>query len=129
MNIPEGLFYTKEHEWIKIEGNIGTIGITDYAQSALGDVTFVELPQVGDELKQFETFASIESVKAVSDVYAPISGKVTKVNAQLSTSPEFINQSPYEQGWLVVIKIFDEKEKDNLMSAAEYKQYLEGLSA
>jgi len=129
MNIPEGLLYTKDHEWVKIEGNLGTIGITDYAQSALGDVTFVELPQVGDELKQFEPFASVESVKAVSDIYAPMSGKVIKLNEQLSTSPELLNQSPYEEGWLVVIEISDEKEKENLMSAAEYKQYLEGLSA
>ncbi|MDL1970163.1 MAG: glycine cleavage system protein GcvH [Candidatus Desulfofervidaceae bacterium] len=129
MNIPEGLLYTKEHEWIKIEGDTGTIGITDYAQSALGDVTFVELPQMGDELKQFEPFASVESVKAVSDIYAPMSGKVIKLNEQLSTSPELLNQSPYEEGWLVVIEISDEKEKENLMSAAEYKQYLEGLSA
>ncbi|MCD6319492.1 MAG: glycine cleavage system protein GcvH [Candidatus Desulfofervidaceae bacterium] len=129
MDIPEGLLYTKEHEWIKIEGDTGTIGITDYAQSALGDVTFVELPQMGDELKQFEPFASVESVKAVSDIYAPMSGKVIKLNEQLSTSPELLNQSPYEEGWLVVIEISDEKEKENLMSAAEYKQYLEGLSA
>ncbi len=125
MNIPTSLLYTKEHEWIKIEGNQGMIGITDYAQAALGDVTFVELPKVGDELRQFETFATIESVKAVSDVYAPMSGKVVKVNERLETNPELINQSPYEEGWLAVIEIADESEKDNLMTAEEYRKYLE----
>ena len=125
MNIPTSLLYTKEHEWIKLVGNQGVIGITDYAQAALGDVTFVELPKVGDEIRQFETFATIESVKAVSDVYAPMSGKVVKVNERLETNPELINQSPYEEGWLAVIEITDESEKDNLMTAEEYKKYLE----
>ena len=125
MNIPTSLLYTKEHEWIKLVGDQGVIGITDYAQAALGDVTFVELPKVGDELRQFETFATIESVKAVSDVYAPMSGKVVKVNERLETNPELINQSPYEEGWLAVIEITDESEKDNLMTAEEYKKYLE----
>ncbi len=125
MNIPTSLLYTKEHEWIKLVGNQGMIGITDYAQAALGDVTFVELPKVGDELRQFETFATIESVKAVSDVYAPMSGKVVKVNERLETNPELINQSPYEEGWLAVIEIADESEKDNLMTAEEYRKYLE----
>jgi len=127
MHIPEGLFYTKEHEWIKIENNLGEIGITDYAQNALGDVTFVELPKIGDKIKQFEPFASIESVKAVSDVYAPMSGKVIKINEKLSTSPELINKSPYEEGWLIVIEIADKKEKENLMSAKDYKKYLEEI--
>jgi glycine cleavage system H protein len=127
MNVPDGLFYTKEHEWIKIEDNLGTIGITDHAQDALGDVTFVELPKIGDTIKQFEAFASIESVKAVSDVYAPVSGKIIKINEGLLKSPELINQSPYENGWMVVIEIYDEKEKGNLMSASEYKKYLEGI--
>jgi len=125
MNIPTSLLYTKEHEWIKLIGKQGIIGITDYAQAALGDVTFVELPKVGDELRQFETFATIESVKAVSDVYVPMSGKVVKVNERLETNPELINQSPYEEGWLAVIEITDESEKDNLMTAEEYKKYLE----
>lgn len=128
MEIPEGLLYTKEHEWIKIEGNLGTIGITDYAQNALGDITFVELPKVGDEVKQFEPFASVESVKAASDIYAPMSGKVVKLNEKLSTSPELINSSPYGDGWIAVIEISDEKEKENLMTAEEYKKYVEELS-
>ncbi|AMM40049.1 Glycine cleavage H-protein, subgroup [Candidatus Desulfofervidus auxilii] len=127
MNIPDGLFYTKDHEWIKIEDGLGTIGITDYAQDALGDITFVELPEIGTEIKQFETFASVESVKAVSDVYAPMSGKVIKINQKLSTSPELINKSPYEQGWLVVIEIYDESEREKLMRSKDYQKYLEGL--
>jgi len=127
MDIRENLLYTKEHEWIKIEGNLGTIGISDYAQSSLGDVTFVELPKIGNEIKQFEPFASVESVKAVSDIYAPMSGKIIKINEKLSTSPELINQSPYEKGWIAVIEISDEKEKENLMPYSEYKKYLDEL--
>jgi glycine cleavage system H protein len=124
MGIPQGFLYTKEHEWIKIEGSLGTIGITDYAQRSLGDLTFVELPPLGAELKQFKVFASIESVKTVSDIFAPMSGKVVKINEKLFTSPQLINQSPYRKGWLVVIEIYDEKEKKALLSADEYKKYL-----
>ena len=127
MNVPDGLLYTKEHEWIRIDNHLGTIGITDYAQDALGDVTFVELPKVGDSIRQFEAFSSVESVKAVSDVYAPMSGKIIKVNDGLMKSPELINQSPYDKGWMVVIEIFDENEKKNLMTASEYRKYLEGI--
>ncbi len=127
MNVPDGLLYTKEHEWIRIDNHLGTIGITDYAQDALGDVTFVELPKVGDSIRQFEAFSSVESVKAVSDVYAPMSGKIVKVNDGLMESPELINQSPYDKGWMVVIEIFDENEKKNLMTASEYRKYLEGI--
>jgi len=127
MNVPDGLLYTKEHEWIRIDNHLGTIGITDYAQDALGDVTFVELPKVGDSIRQFEAFSSVESVKAVSDVYAPMSGKIIKVNDGLMESPELINQSPYDKGWMVVIEIFDENEKKNLMTAYEYRKYLEGI--
>ncbi len=127
MNVPDGLLYTKEHEWIRIDDHLGTIGITDYAQDALGDVTFVELPKVGDSIRQFEAFSSVESVKAVSDVYAPMSGKIIKVNDGLMESPELINQSPYDKGWIVVIEISDENEKKNLMTASEYRKYLEGI--
>lgn len=128
MNIPDNLIYTKEHEWLKIEGNSGTAGITDYAQSSLGDITFVELPKVGDRVEQFKQFATVESVKAASDVYAPVSGKVVKVNEELLNSPELINQSPYEKGWFAVIEIENEKEKENLLSASDYKKYLKGLT-
>ena len=128
MNIPEGLFYTKEHEWAKIEGNQVTVGITDYAQSTLGDITFIELPEVGVEVAQSDTLAAVESVKAASDVYAPLSGKVIKVNQLLESSPEIINQSPYEDGWLVVIELKDESEKEKLLDRLSYKTYIEGLS-
>ena len=128
MNIPEGLFYTREHEWVKIEGNQVTVGITDYAQSTLGDITFIELPEVGVEVAQSDTLAAVESVKAASDVYAPLSGKVIKVNQLLESSPEIINQSPYEDGWLAVIELKDESEKEELLDHSSYKTYIEGLS-
>jgi len=128
MNIPESLFYTKEHEWARIEGNQVTFGISDYAQSTLGDITFIELPEVGVEVAQSDTLAAIESVKAASDVYAPLSGKVIKVNQSLEGTPEIINQSPYEDGWLCVIELKDESEKEKLLDYASYKTYIEGLS-
>lgn len=128
MNIPDNLFYTKEHEWIKIEGGIGTVGLTEYAQNSLGDITFVELPKVGDIFKQFSMFSSVESVKAASDIYVPLSGKIVRVNDLLSNSPELINQSPYDKGWLAIIEIQDENEKSSLMSASSYQKYVEELS-
>jgi len=127
MNIQESLLYTREHEWVKIEGEEAIIGITDYAQSSLGDVTFIELPEVGKELIQFKPFSVVESVKAASDVYAPLSGVVTEVNESLKDSPELINHSPYNEGWFVKIKVKDVNEKDNLMTAEDYKKYLEAL--
>ena len=128
MNIPQDLFYTKEHEWARIEGNLATVGIADYAQSSLGDITFTELPKVGDEVKQFEKISTIESVKAVSDVYAPVSGKIVKINEDLINSPEVINQSPHEKGWFVVIEIKDEKEKEKILTSQAYEEYLKGQS-
>lgn len=128
MNIPEGFLFTKEHEWIKIEGSRAKMGVTDYAQSSLGDITFVELPKGGVSCKQFEQIATVESVKAASDVYAPLSGKIVEINEQIVNNPEIINQSPYEKGWFVVIEISDEKEKDDLMSSSDYRKYLEELS-
>jgi len=127
MKIVEDLLYTKEHEWVKIEGDKATIGITDYAQDTLGDVTFVELPEVNKEVEQFKAFSIVESVKAASDVYAPLSGRVTEINKVLKDSPELINQSPYTDGWFIKIKIKDIKEKDNLMTAEDYKKYLDVL--
>ena len=128
MNVPENLFYTKEHEWIKIEGNLATIGITDYAQGSLGDITFVELPNVGKVCEQFKQLATIESVKAASDIYAPLSGKVVKVNEKLSQNPEEINKAPYDSGWIAVIEISNEDEKKNLLKAEAYKEHIKGLS-
>jgi len=128
MNMPQDLLYTKEHEWVRIKGNLATVGIADYAQGSLGDITFIELPKVGDKVEQFGEISTIESVKAVSDVYAPVSGKIVKINEELINSPEIINQSPYEKGWFVVIEIKDEREKENLLTSQAYEEYLKGLS-
>ncbi len=128
MNVLENLFYTKEHEWVKIEGKFATVGITDYAQGSLGDITFVELPKAGDKAAQGKQIATIESIKAASDVYAPLSGKIVKVNTALTDSPQFVNHSPYLDGWFAVIEIENEKEKQGLLSSVDYKKYLEGLS-
>lgn len=125
--IPEGLKYTKEHEWIKVNGNEGTVGITDYAQHALTDVVFVELPEIGKKVQQLKAFCTIESVKSVSDIFAPASGEVIAANKNVSEKPELVNQSPYENGWIAKIKISNKDELNNLMGAAQYKAYLEGL--
>lgn len=122
--VPEDLRYSKEHEWVRAEGDEAIMGITDHAQSALGDITFVELPEVGVEVKAPESIATIESVKAASDVYAPVSGKIVKVNGLLADSPEIINSSPYEEGWLCRIKMSNSSELDGLMDAAAYTEYL-----
>ncbi len=127
MEVMEDYFYTKEHEWIRIEDSIATIGITDYAQSALGDITYVELPDVDAEVEQFEQFASVESVKAASDIFCPMSGRIIEVNSDLESNPELINKSCYEKGWLVQIEITAPEEKSNLMTAAEYERFLESL--
>lgn len=127
MNIPTSLLFTKEHEWIKIDGSTGTIGITDYAQHALGDITFVDLPKKGKDLKQFQNLASIESVKAASDIYSPLAGSVTESNDALENEPSLINTSCYEKGWIAKIKITDLNEKKNLMDNTAYAKFLEGL--
>lgn len=129
MDIPDNLLYTKEHEWVLIEGNKGKMGITDYAQSQLGDITYVELPHEGKEVKQFEVLASIDSVKAASDIYAPMSGKVIEVNNNLESSPEAVNKSPYGDGWIAVIEIKDEAEKNNLMDSKKYTEYVKKLES
>lgn len=127
MKIPDGLLFTKEHEWVKIENNRAVMGISDYAQGSLGDITFVELPKSGSSCKQFSQIATVESVKAASDVYAPLSGKITAVNEKIVSNPEIVNQSPYDQGWFVKIELSDVNEKSNLLTSAEYKKYVEGL--
>ncbi len=128
MDVREGLFYTKEHEWVKIDGKIATVGITDYAQSALGDVTFVELPKKADVFKQADQIATVESVKAASDIYAPLSGAVEEINPELDNVPELVNQSCYEKGFFLKMQIEDEAEIKNLMDAKSYKAYLESLA-
>lgn len=125
MDFPDNLKYTEEHEWVLIEEDIVTIGITDFAQEQLGDVVFVELPEVGDELESGKPFGVVESVKAVSDVYAPLSGEVLEVNSDLPDEPELLNTSPYEDGWMVKIKLTDPDELDQLMDAAAYQELVE----
>jgi glycine cleavage system H protein len=127
MNIKEGYFYTKEHEWVKIEGAKAKIGISDYAQHKLGDITYVDLPARGKEVKQFAILAGIESVKAASDIFAPISGKVEAVNSALENAPELINKSCYEQGWIAELSVKDAGETKNLMDSKTYGVFVAGL--
>ena len=124
---PEDYHYTKDHEWVKMEGDEATVGITDFAQSQLGDVVFVELPDVGEELKSHQTLGVVESVKAVSDIYSPLSGEVSEVNEGLNDNPEILNQDPHSKGWIIRLIIKDPSELDKLMSASEYEKYLEGM--
>lgn len=127
MAYPAEFKYSKEHEWVKRENSKVRVGITDYAQKELGDVVYVELPQVGRKVKQGESFAVVESVKAVSDVYAPVSGEVVEINKELENKPELINQSPHEKGWMAVIAMQNPAELDALMSAAEYEKFTGSL--
>lgn len=124
---PEDFRYTKEHEWIKVQGDTATVGITDFAQNQLGDVVFVELPEVGDELEAHQTLGVVESVKAVSDIYSPLSGQVAEVNEGLNDNPEILNQDPHKKGWIIKLKMKDESELEDLMTASEYEKYSEGL--
>lgn len=125
-NIPLTLKYTQDHEWIAVEGNHGKIGITDHAQEELGDIVYVELPDVGDKIVKGEPFGSVESVKAASDLMAPVSGTVIQVNESLDDSPELVNESPYDDGWMIVVEVEDESELDDLLTPAEYKSLVEG---
>ncbi|MBP2240413.1 glycine cleavage system H protein [Cytobacillus eiseniae] len=122
MNTPKELRYSEEHEWVKTEGEQVRIGISDFAQSELGDIVFVELPEVGDEITADEPFGSVESVKTVSELYAPISGKVVAINEDLSDNPEFVNESPYEKAWMIVVEPTNQGELDNLMTAEQYEE-------
>jgi len=125
---PNDYYYSQDHEWVKVEdGQIGVVGITDFAQKQLGDVVYVELPEVGTQLEFHQTLGVVESVKAVSDIYSPVSGEVVEVNQALNDNPELINEDPHEQGWIVKIKIKDESELQKLMSATEYEKYIEGI--
>jgi glycine cleavage system H protein len=124
-NYPAGYRYTKDHEWINVEGSVGTIGITDYAQHELGDVVFVELPKLGAQIKTGQSFGTVESVKAVSDIFSPVSGEVTETNSLLSDSPEKVNQDPHGTAWLIKVKLADPKEVISLMDAAAYQAYVD----
>jgi glycine cleavage system H protein len=123
-NTPEDLSYTKDHEWVRTKGNEATVGITDHAQHQLGDVVYVELPKVGDKFEASEPFGSVESVKAVSEVYMPLAGSVIEVNESLNDSPEQVNEDPYGDGWMIRIKIDNPAQVDALLTAIEYEDYI-----
>ncbi len=124
MNIPEGLKYTKEHEWIKIEGNKATIGITDFAQGELGDIVYVDISTVGQEVNEHDVFGTVEAVKTVSDLFMPITGKVLEVNKALDASPEKVNSDPYGDGWMVKMEIKNSGDISHLLNAAQYKELI-----
>ena len=124
MNIPTDLKYTKEHEWIKIDGNLAAVGITDYAQGELGDIVFVELPSVGDDVKAGESFGTVEAVKAVSEIFSPLSGKVAEVNELLEDDPMVINNDPYGDGWMIKIEFADSGELKSLISSDDYLELI-----
>jgi glycine cleavage system H protein len=121
---PQEFLYTKEHEWIRVDESIGTIGITEYAQKELGDVVFVELPKVGDHVTAGESFGTVESVKAVSEIYSPVNGEVTAANAKVQANPEMLNADPHGEAWLIRVRLSDRREIESLMSADEYEAYL-----
>lgn len=125
MSIPEDLRYTGKHEWIRTEGEYGTVGITDYAQQMLGDIVFVELPELGTLIRKGESFGVVESVKAASDIYAPVSGEVVEVNEGLAEHPELVNHSPYGKGWMIRVKISNPAELDDLMDCREYENFVQ----
>lgn len=123
-NIPENLKYSKDHEWVKVDGDVATIGITDYAQHSLGDVVYVDLPRVGDKFDAHESFGSVESVKAVSEIFTPVAGVVEEVNDGLNDTPESVNGDPYGEAWMLKVKMNNPNEADSLLSAEEYEEYL-----
>ena len=124
MNIPQSLKYTKEHEWVREDGDTVTVGITDHAQGELGDIIFVEFPEIGQKIQRDEPFGTIEAVKTVADLLAPISGTVTEINETLDDSPESVNQDPYGDGWMVKVSVSEAGELDNLMSAVQYQEMI-----
>lgn len=128
MSVSTGCRYTEEHEWIRLEGKKAYVGITDYAQNALGDVVFVELPKAGVKLNKGQSFGTVESVKAVSEIYAPVAGTVVSVNEQLSESPELVNQSPLEKAWMIEIEVSDPSHVSALMDAAQYQKFVSEIS-
>lgn len=123
-NIPENLRYSKDHEYVGVDGDVATIGITDYAQHSLGDVVYIDMPRVGDKFGAHESFGSVESVKAVSEIFIPVAGEVVEVNDGLNDTPEAVNNDPYGAGWMVKIKMDNPGEADAMLSAVEYEEYL-----
>jgi len=126
MNIPADLKYTKDHEWVKVEGNMGTVGVTDYAQGELGDIIYVDVTTVGSDVAMGDTFGTIEAVKTVSDMYAPVSGKIAEFNSAINDNPASVNQDPYGAGWLVKIEITNMGDLDSLLSPEDYKNLVGG---
>ncbi|MCU4162744.1 glycine cleavage system protein GcvH [Carboxylicivirga caseinilyticus] len=124
MNIPDNLKYTKDHEWILVDGDIATVGITEFAQGELGDIVFVEIETEGEELEKEEVFGTIEAVKTVSDLYMPITGKVIEINPDLEDQPDLVNKEPFEGGWMIKIEVSDSAELDSLLSAEQYKELI-----
>ncbi|HKY30550.1 MAG TPA: glycine cleavage system protein GcvH [Pyrinomonadaceae bacterium] len=122
-NVPEDLHYSKDHEWVRVDGGVAVVGITDYAQNSLGDVVYVELPKPNDEFAQNESFGSVESVKAVSEVFSPVSGTIAQVNESLNDEPEKVNADPYGEGWMIRIRMSSPGEVDSLLTAAEYEDF------
>jgi len=127
-NVPEDLHYSKDHEWVRVEGTDAVIGITDYAQNSLGDVVYVELPKPGDQFAANESFGSVESVKAVSEVFTPVTGEVTKINESLADEPEKVNADPYVDGWMIRVRMSNPGEVDSLLTAAEYEDFTKAES-
>ena len=127
-NVPESLHYSKDHEWVRVEGDIAVIGITDHAQDQLGDVVYVELPKAGEEFAAHESFGSVESVKAVSEIFTPVSGKVAEANGSLTDEPEKVNADPYGEGWMIKITMSRPGEVDSLLTAAEYEDFTKAES-
>ena len=123
-NIPENLRYTKDHEWVEVDGDTVSVGITDYAQHALGDVVYIDMPRVGDKFMVHEAFGSVESVKAVSEIFMPVAGEITEVNDGLNDTPENVNNDPYSSGWMVKVKMDNPLEADAMLSSIEYEEYL-----
>jgi glycine cleavage system H protein len=126
-NIPENLRYSKDHEWVKVDGDTAAIGITDYAQHALGDVVYIDMPRVGDKLGPHEAFGSVESVKAVSEIFTPIAGEIVEVNDALNDTPEAVNSDPYGAAWMIKVKMDNPGEADAMLSAEEYEEYLSSV--
>ena len=127
-NVPEDLHYSKDHEWVRVDGDQAIIGITDYAQNSLGDVVYVELPKVNEEFGAHEPFGSVESVKAVSEVFTPIAGAIVQINEALADEPEIVNSDPYGQGWMIRVKMANPSEVDSLLTAAEYEDFTKAES-
>ena len=125
MNLPKELKYTKEHEWIKVDGNIATIGITDFAQGELGDIVYIEIDSIGNELNVSEIFGTVEAVKTVSDLFMPIKGTVIEINSNIESTPEIVNEDPYDKGWIIKIEISENGDIENLLSADDYRKMID----